>query len=216
MTLEEEVEKLVEEEVSKVKRMSNLRNDQGVEYAPWMKITPEDELQIRKMVQEKAEARRRRKEEEQSATGSLFFDSQFQELSGLGLKGKVIDGEVELEWSTGSEKNTKGFLVKRRPSKTKDFKVIASYDSWGPLASKGPDGGVYRYLDTTVTPGEWFYRVTECDKFGEENDICQCLVEVQTKDEQRNTLIAAVGIGAVVFGAVLAGIFLDPMGGYQP
>jgi hypothetical protein len=29
-------------------------------------------------------------------------------------------------------------------------------------------------------------------------------------------LIAAVGIGAVVFGAVLAGIFLDPMGGYQP
>jgi hypothetical protein len=41
-------------------------------------------------------------------------------------------------------------------------------------------------------------------------------VEVQTKDEQRNTLIAAVGIGAVVFGAVLAGIFLDPMGGYQP
>ena len=54
-------------------------------------------------------------EEEQDVQGELLRDFGFQELSGTGLKGKVVGGSnVELEWATGEEKNTKGFLL---PSK---------------------------------------------------------------------------------------------------
>jgi len=213
MTVDEEVETLVQQEMAKTKRMSNLRNEKGVDYAPWMKITAEDEERIRSLMKDKAEARRRRQEQEKSVSGNLYLDSQAQELSGTGLNYKIIDGEVELEWVTKTESDTKGFVVKRRPAKTDEFTVIASFADWGPLQSKGPDGGVYRYLDTTATPGGWVYRISECDNSGNEADLCQCLVEVQTQEEQQAALIAAAGI--VVFGiiAVVAGITLDPMGG---
>eukprot|EP00541_Cyclophora_tenuis_P004299 CAMPEP_0116568760 /NCGR_PEP_ID=MMETSP0397-20121206/15868_1 /TAXON_ID=216820 /ORGANISM="Cyclophora tenuis, Strain ECT3854" /LENGTH=258 /DNA_ID=CAMNT_0004096151 /DNA_START=89 /DNA_END=861 /DNA_ORIENTATION=- len=208
MSLEEEVEALVEEEKAKVERASNLRNEKGVDYAPWMNISPDDEVKIRQIMKEKAEARRRRQEQERSVTGNLYYDSQAQELSGTGLKSKIIDGQVELEWATSEEQSTKGFIVKRRPAKTDEFSVVASYEDWGPLLTKGPEGGIYRYFDSTVSPGGWVYRIAECDVNGNQNDICQCLVEVQTEDEQRNAVIAAVGIAAFGIIAVVGGILL--------
>jgi hypothetical protein len=36
VSLEEEVEEMVQAEIQKTKKMSNLRNEKGVEYAPWM------------------------------------------------------------------------------------------------------------------------------------------------------------------------------------
>mmetsp|Transcript_94281 Transcript_94281/g.264036 ORF Transcript_94281/g.264036 Transcript_94281/m.264036 type:complete len:271 (+) Transcript_94281:131-943(+) len=213
-SIDEEVEELTSAEVTKMKRASNLRNSNGVDYAPWMNISAEDENKIRQVMKEKAEARRKRQEQEKQVSGALLMDSQAQELSGGGLRSKIINGDVELEWATSSEANTKGFLVKRRPARTEEFEVIASYEDWGPLASKGPEGGAYRYLDTTVTPGGWVYRVTECEKSGMENDICQTLVDVQTEEEQRGAVIAAVSIAALGVAAVVAGIVLDPVGGY--
>mmetsp|Transcript_17744 Transcript_17744/g.25047 ORF Transcript_17744/g.25047 Transcript_17744/m.25047 type:complete len:283 (+) Transcript_17744:110-958(+) len=209
-SVDEEVEELVQAEIKKNKRVSNLRNANGVDYAPWMGISAEDEEQIRQLMLEKTKARRARKEQEKSVTGNLYLDSQAQELSGTGLNSKIIDGEVELEWATKTEKNTAGFKIKRRPAKTEDFIEIASYESFSPLVSKGEDGGVYRYLDTTSTPGGWVYRISECDKNGSENDLCQCLVEVQTAEEQKTALIAGVGIGVLLAGAVVAGLVLDP------
>merc|ERR1719215_2198536 len=146
-------------------------------------MTADDEEEIRRVMKSKAEARRRRQLEEASASGALIMDSQAQELSGGGLQTKVIDGAVELEWSTSSEASTKGFLIKRRAARTEDFEVIASYEDWGPLASKGPSGGSYRYLDSTIDPGGWVYRITECEQSGATNDICQALVDVQTEEE---------------------------------
>ena len=108
----------------------------------------------------------------------------------------------------------KGFLVKRRPARTEDFEVIASFENWGPLVSKGLEGGTYRYLDDSVSPGGWVYRVTECENNGRENDICQTLIDVQTAEEQRGAVIAAVSIGVIGAAAVAAGIILDPVGGY--
>lgn len=213
-TLDDEVEELTTAEMSKMKRASNLRNSNGVDYAPWMNISEDDENKIRQVMKEKAEARRKRQEQEKSVSGALLVDSQAQELSGGGLRSKIINGEVELEWATSSEANTKGFVVKRRPARTEEFEVIASYEDWGPLASKGAEGGAYRYLDATVSPGGWVYRVTECEKNGSENDICQALVEVQTEDEQKGAVIAAVSIVAIGIAALAAGILLDPVGGY--
>lgn len=213
MSLDQEIDTLVSQELAKSKRMSNLRNEKGVDYAPWMNISEEDEARITLAMKDKAEARRKRQIQEKSVSGNLYLDSQAQELSGTGLNFKIIDGEVELEWATKTETNTKGFIVKRRPAKTEDFSVLASHTDWGPLQSKGPEGGIYRYLDSTATPGGWVYRISESDTSGNEADLCQCLVEVQTQEEQQAAVIAAAGI--VVFGiiAVVAGITLDPMGG---
>ena len=66
-------------------------------------------------------------------------------------------------------------------------------------------------MQTTVTPGGWVYRITEEDNSGSSADICQCLVEVQTEDEQKAALIAGVGIAVFAVVAVVAGIALDPM-----
>jgi predicted Fe-S protein YdhL (DUF1289 family) len=217
LSLEEEIEILVQAERAKRTKYSKLKvggGADGADFAPWMNMSEDEEKKVYQLMKEKAEARRRRKEQERSVSGNLYLDSQAQELSGTGLNSKIRDGEVELEWATGQETNTKGFIVKRRPAKTDDFQVIASYQDWGPLASKGPEGGVYRYLDTTVEPGGWVYRITECDQQGAENDVCQCLVEVQTEGEQKAALVAAVGIVVLGIAAVAAGLLLDPMGGY--
>lgn len=214
LSLEQEVEMLVQKDLAKKKLFSKLKTGDGTDYAPWMRITEDDEKEIRQVMREKAEVRRRRKEEQKSVTGNLYLDSQAQELSGTGLNSKIIGGDVELEWATGSEAGTQGFIVKRRPAKTDDWKVIASFKDWGPLASKGPEGGIYRYLDTDVTPGGWVYRITECDSKGTESDLCQCLVEMQTEDEQRAALFAGVGIVILGIAAIAAGLLLDPMGGY--
>lgn len=205
---------LVKEEIAKSVKVSKFRTKSGVDYAPWMNVSDDDEKQIRQLMKEKTAARRRREDELKSVSGNLYLDSQAQELSGTGLKSKVIDGDVELEWATKSEKNTNGFIVRKRPAKTEDFSVVASYDNWGPLVSQGENGGVYRYLDTTSTPGGWVYRVSEADVNGSENDLCQCLVEIQTEDEQKAGLIAGVGIVVLAVGALVGGVLLDPMGGY--
>lgn len=207
---EDEISRMVREEMAKTEKISKLRTSSGVDYAPWMKISAEDEAKTRQIMKEKAEARRKRQEQEKSVSGNLYFDSQAQELSGTGLQAKVISGDVELEWATKSERNTKGFIVKRRPAKTEDFSVIATYEDWGPLVSKGADGGVYRFLDTSAAPGGWVYRISECDNTGKEADLCQCFIDVQTEDEQKAALFAGVGIGVLLVGAVVAGLVLDP------
>lgn len=210
---DEEFERLVEAEIAKTRKMSNLRNEKGVDYAPWMAISEEDEAEIRKIMKAKTVARRLREEQQRSVSGSLYLDSQAQELSGTGLKAKIIDEDVELEWATKSETDTKGFVVKRRAAKTDEFVTIASFENWGPLQSQGKEGGIYRYLDTEVPPGGWVYRVAECDNAGTESDLCQCLVEVQTKEEQQAAVIAAVSIGVLAVLAVVAGLVLDPLNG---
>ena len=127
---------------------------------------------------------------------------------------QIIDGAVELQWATRTESDTKGFLVKRRKAKTNDYEVIASHEDWGPLQSQGKQGGVYRYLDETAGEGGWVYRIAEEDSLGNEADVCQCLVEVESEDEQRAAVIA--GVGFAVFAALVAvgGVLIDPMNGY--
>lgn len=205
---------MVQEELKKKKKISNLRNEKGVDYAPWMNISEDDEKKIRQLMAEKAAARKRRQEQERTVSGALLMDSQAQELSGVGLNYKIVGEDVELTWATSSERNTEGFELKRRAAKTDQFEVLASYKDWASLASKGVDGGVYRFLDDTAGPGGWVYRVTEIEKNGSENDISQCLVEVQTKEEQVGAMIAAGGIVALLGGLVVAGTVLDPNGGF--
>jgi hypothetical protein len=204
----EEIERLVQEELRKTKRMSNLRNAKGVDYAPWMNISEEDEKKIRQIMAEKAAARRKRQEQEQSVSGALLMDSQAQELSGVGLSYKIVGEDVQLEWATSRESNTKSFLVKRRAAKTETFQVLAE------LPSKGKDGGYYKFFDDKAGLGGWVYRVTEVENSGRESDISQCLVEVQSKEEQQGAIIAAAAFVTLLAGLVVAGVVLDPNGGF--
>jgi hypothetical protein len=90
---------------------------------------------------------------------------------------KVIDGEKQNSHGLPLSKHPR-FLIKRHPSRMEEFQVIASYETWGPLASNCPEGGSYSYIDTTV------YRMTV-------NAVCQALVEGQIQEEQRGAVIAA-------------------------
>ena len=62
MTLDEEVEMLVEKEKAKMAKISKLSSATGVEYAPWMGVTEYEEAEIRKIMKEKTAARRMRQE----------------------------------------------------------------------------------------------------------------------------------------------------------
>jgi hypothetical protein len=214
ISLEEEVDAMVAAEVRKVKAQSKLRNENGVDFAPWMNMSEEDENQIRQIMKEKAVSKRKQREQEKSVSGNLYLDSQAQELSGTGLNWKRVSDGIDLEWATNAEKDCKGFIVKRRPVKTTEFFPIASYADWGPLLSKGADGGIYRFLDTTVSPGGYVYRITEVATNGMESDVCQCLIEVQSEDEQKGAVLAAVGFVVLAIGVAIGGILLDPMDGY--
>jgi len=209
---DDELESMVREEVIKTKRMAKFKNEKGVEYAPWMQLSEKEEEEIRQIIKEKKRIRDKRREEQRKASGNLYYDSTAQELSGTGLKAKVIDeNNVELQWGTKSEVDCKGFIVRRRAAKAEDFETLASYENYGPLVSKGPEGGTYKFLDTTASPGGWFYRISEKTSTGEESDLSQCLVEIQTEDEQKFTLAATVGIALTVVLAIVAGISIDPI-----
>ena len=57
--------------MKKTKFVSNLRNQNGVDYAPWMNISAEDEKKIKQLVKEKAEARRKRALQEQEVRSGV-------------------------------------------------------------------------------------------------------------------------------------------------
>ena len=70
---------------------------------------------------------------------------------------------------------------------------------------------MYRFLDSTAGPGGWVYRISEEDNGGNQADVCQCLVEVETEDEQKAAIIAGVGFAVFAVIAVVAGIAIDPL-----
>ena len=61
--------------------------------------------------------------------GNLLEDSQAQELSGGGLRAKAIsEDSVELEWTTTTEGNTEGYVVRRRKARGDDWEIITDYN----------------------------------------------------------------------------------------
>ena len=75
----------------------------------------------------------------------------------------------------------------------------------------GPDGGIYEWLDASTEPGRWIYRISDTDKRGRDSDLCQTLVEIETDSEQKGTVFALAGLGAILVGLVGAGALFDPL-----
>ncbi|CAM9753844.1 unnamed protein product [Discosporangium mesarthrocarpum] len=210
---EEDVEDS-EEDVQEKKRTKAptwMFNDKGVAYAPWMvdAFDPENLAKVEAAIEARKQAEENAIPE---ALGALRNDPQQMELSGLGLQTKKLGDSVELIWRTGDESNNVGFIVSRRAAKTDEWVEIASYQDWPPLNSKGPDGGIYSYVDEGVgDEGGWVYRISDVSKSGVRNDLCQTLVELESASNAMQTKIILAVI-SVAFAAVLyAGTVLDPM-----
>lgn len=205
---DEEAEIMAEAEIYKKQyKKTGLVNADGVPYAPWMDI---DEMAIEKARTLRAE-RKRAERKKSEADGSLWRDSTGGEVSGVGLKKKVVDGQVELEWTTGSEEDCVGFIVAKTAAGERTWQEVASYKDWQPLASKGPNGGTYTYRDPTTELGTFYYRVSEVDASDNRLDLCQVLVDVQSDDEQAAAKVAVFGAVGVFLALVAAGSLIDPM-----
>lgn len=191
------------------KIMNAMKSSTGVELAPWMKVDAEAIAKAKK----EREARKERLAMQSSKADNMLIDPQAAELgAGGGLKSKILsEEEIELRWSTQDEIGNAGFIVQRRPGGQPDFSDIASFENFSPLRTKGPEGGDYVYLDDTVEPGTWVYRIVDCDTKGDRSAVCQKLVEVDSNSEQVQTIAVGVFIAGLALAATLAGIFADPI-----
>lgn len=189
--------------------INNMKSSTGVEFAPWMKVDAEKIAQAKK----EREERKARSAANALKSDAMLLDPQAAELGGGGgLTSKVLsEEEIELRWSTADEAGNAGFIVQRRPGGQPNFKDIESYEAFAPLRTKGVDGGDYVYLDDSVSPGTWVYRILDCDNKGRRSAVCQKLVEVESGAEQTQTLVVGAVIALLALALVAAGIFADPI-----
>jgi len=191
------------------KVINNMKSSTGVEFAPWMKVDAEAIAKAKK----EREERKARLAAQNVRGDSMLLDPQAAELgAGGGLQSKTLsEEEIELRWSTADEAGNAGFIVQRRKGGQPDFEDIESYERFAPLRTKGPDGGDYVYLDDSVAPGTWVYRILDCDTKGRRSAVCQKLVEVDSAAESTQTLVVGGFILLLAIAGVAAGTFLDPM-----
>jgi len=206
---EYEVEQEQELSADAQKVINNMKSSTGVEFAPWMKVDAEKIAQAKK----EREERKARSAANALKSDAMLLDPQAAELgAGGGLMSKVLsEDEIELRWSTQDEAGNAGFIVQRRPGGQPEFADLESYEAFAPLRSKGAAGGDYVYLDDTVAPGTWVYRILDCDTKGRRSAVCQKLVEVDSAAEGTQTLIVGGAIALLALALVAAGIFADPI-----
>ncbi len=69
----------------------------------------------------------------------------------------VNENDIELNWSTATETNNKGFEVERKTEK--DFGTVGFIDGYG-TSTELHD---YSFVDKNITPGKYFYRLKQID-----------------------------------------------------
>merc|ERR1719440_1499828 len=195
--LDDDEAELIEEakEIARAKR-SNMFNEDGVAYAPWLvDQVDEDAMMAAKAMRSMRKRQERDALEEKDGYVSLT-EATTSELSSLGLKAKYLGDEVELEWSTEDESENIGFSVQKRRSGSQAWETVRSHTDYAPLKSQGSDGGTYTIL------------ADEAD--GRKSSVCQVGVTIQSASEQLQTKII-LGIAALALGGIFAaGLALDP------
>merc|ERR1712196_208251 len=94
-----------------------------------------------------------------------------------------------------------GFAVQRRTGNVQEFTDLKTYEDFQPLASQGPQGGSYSFIDDTVEPGKtYLYRIMDCDEMGGRNFVDQCGVDIITEKEKFGAIIS-VAVAVLTFGA---------------
>lgn len=195
------------------KKRSNLFNENGVAYAPWM-IRQVDEEATNVARALRAEKKRKERKALEDSQGVVnIVDSTTSELTGQGLKAKVGEGEVELEWYTDSEDDNLGFIVEKKRVGVSEWKEIADYKGWSPLKSKGVFGGSYMYIDPEADEGEYLYRII-AEAFDKTRAVtCQVGVTIESASQQLQTKIIVAISGLIFASFFVIGATLDPIQG---
>ncbi len=82
----------------------------------------------------------------------------------LYLNGEQQNGSALLTWATATESNNSGFVVQRQRANTDD-----QFENLGFVASKVTNSSTetgYGYIDRSVTPGTYNYRLLQTDENG--------------------------------------------------
>eukprot|EP00635_Sarcinochrysidales_sp_CCMP3193_P008103 CAMPEP_0118916340 /NCGR_PEP_ID=MMETSP1166-20130328/16346_1 /TAXON_ID=1104430 /ORGANISM="Chrysoreinhardia sp, Strain CCMP3193" /LENGTH=213 /DNA_ID=CAMNT_0006856183 /DNA_START=212 /DNA_END=856 /DNA_ORIENTATION=+ len=207
---DEEAAVMRDAEVIARKKRSNLYNEKGVPYAPWMvRQVDEDAIKIAR------ELRRVKKVKatEKKADVVNILEAATSEISGMGLKAKVVDGDVELVWGTSDEDAVRGFSVEKKPIGFGDWAVAGSYKSDKNLKSKGALGGSYSFTDAAPDEGEYLYRIVADQSDGSREITCQVGVTIESEAQQLQTKIVVAISAAALLAFVFAGLALDPIKG---
>jgi len=207
----EEMEIRKEAQMIAKKTRSNMYNENGVAYAPWMENQVDEEAYLAAKGIRAMRKKALKDEAVQQEGAFMSTDLQRDEIAGSGLSYKFIGDEVELSWSTTIETDNVGYKVEKRAARTDEWITVASYEDWAPLNSKGPNGGEYRFLDPTSQLGDWIYRVVDVDREGRNTLLCQVLVELQSEGEKNLQVGLAVGFVAVMGAFIAAGAIIDPI-----
>jgi len=185
---------------------ASLYGPDGKPYAPWM---------IGKVSEGPSKLKGDGKSEEQR---KFEYAGRGQELSGTGMSCKLLGDEVRLAWNVGEETNSKGYVVVRRPggSDEEAFKTVADYLTPGAMLGAGAINGEYSYVDGSVSPGVWVYRVMEEDLDGKRMFLSQSIIEVPSSADKTKTLVAGgILVTLLAIGAFL-GTLADPQNGLAP
>jgi hypothetical protein len=188
------------------KNPGGLYGPDGVAYAPWM-IGKISEGPSKKRVSTKTEAELK-----------FEYDGRGQELAGAGgggLNSALAGDEVKLSFNVGVESNTRGYVITRRPGGSDDatYKVVADYLTPGANLNSGALNGEYSYMDGSVEPGTWVYRVAEEDVEGKKTILSQTIIEVPSNSDKTKTLVASAVLGGFLTVLTLIAIKSDPMNG---
>lgn len=195
------------------KKRSNMFNENGVAYAPWMLRQVDEEATNVARALRAEKKRKERKALEDSQGVVNIVDSTTSELTGQGLKAKVGEGEVELSWYTDAEDDNLGFIVEKKRVGVSEWKEIGDYKGWSPLKSKGVFGGSYTYVDPEADEGEYLYRVI-AEQFDKTRAVtCQVGVTVESASQQLQTKIIVAISGLIFASFFIIGATLDPLQG---
>lgn len=177
--------------------MKNLLKPDGTPYAPWMKVGAGP-----------GGKRAGKKGGRDDGDGG-----KVEELNASAISWKMLGDELELRWRTGSEENNRGFAVYKRSIEggLEWIKVADYVDAPAELATKGAEGGDYSFLVQKVETGSWAYRVADVDLKGEEGDLAQVVVEIESSQDSQVQKVALAALVAVLLLAIVVGLALDPL-----
>jgi len=91
----------------------------------------------------------------------------------ISFSASTSNNNVELNWSTATELNNKGFDLQRR-SENQDYKSIAFIDGYGTTTERQD----YYFKDQNLIEGTYYYRLKQLDLKGEFDYLDEIIVEI--------------------------------------